>query len=103
MVNRRDELDAMYVILSKGCAGMSCTDCPGAEYDHCGDYNKAVMLYDEGWRRVFLQAEWVPITKINKKFGVSVIVGFECSNCNIEQEVATNYCSYCGAKMFERR
>ena len=50
-MNRRDELDAMYVIICNGCVGMNCTDCPGREYDHCGDYNKAVKLYDAGWRQ----------------------------------------------------
>lgn len=46
-----------------------------------------------------VRGEWVPITTINKKFGVPVIVGFNCSNCHTKQEVPTNYCSFCGAKM----
>ena len=46
-----------------------------------------------------VRGEWVPITTINKKFGVPVIIGFTCSNCRIKQEVPTNYCSFCGAKM----
>lgn len=101
-MNRRDELDAMYLVLCRGCAGKICTlNCPGAEYDHCGEYNKAVMLYDAGWRRQ-IEAEREPITKINKQFAVSVIVGFNCSNCGTEQEVETNYCSNCGAKMSGR-
>ena len=49
-----------------------------------------------------IEAEWVPITTINKKFGVPVIVGFNCSNCQIKQEVPTNYCSFCGAKMEQK-
>lgn len=61
-MNRRDELDAMYVILRKGCAGTICTDCPGAKYDHCGDYNKAVNLYEAGWRKP-TEAQWVMVKK----------------------------------------
>lgn len=46
-----------------------------------------------------VRGEWVSITTINKKFGVPVIIGFNCSNCHIKQEVPTNYCSFCGARM----
>ena len=49
------------------------------------------------------QAEWMPITKRNKKYGVMVTVGFTCSNCQNKQEVSTNYCSHCGAEMVGRR
>ena len=46
-----------------------------------------------------VRGEWMPITMINKKFGVPVMIGFTCSNCQIKQEVPTNYCSFCGARM----
>jgi hypothetical protein len=94
-MNRRDELDAMYVILYKGCAGMDCMDCPGREYDHCGDYNKAVKLYDAGWRRQ-TEAEWVMKN--------APVVCYECSNCGADLPFGllaryTPYCCKCGAKM----
>lgn len=93
-MNRRDELDAMYIILSKGCAGMNCMDCPGREYDHCGDYNKAVKLYDAGWRKQ-IEATW----KLNN-YGSGT-----CSACNFTQRGVWDYdnfqryCGCCGAKM----
>jgi hypothetical protein len=93
-MNRRDELDAMYVILRKGCAGMNCTDCPGVEYDHCGDYSKAVKLYDAGWRRQ-IEAEWT----------LHYDGSGTCSNCHFtqrgvyDQDSYQRYCGCCGAKM----
>ena len=98
-MNRRDELDAMYVILYKGCAGMDCMDCPGREYDHCGDYNKVVKLYDAGWHKQ-IEAEWEfdePDKYGNKKP--------YCGNCGEyhlgywSDFVHCNYCPNCGAKM----
>lgn len=84
----------MYVILRKGCAGMNCTDCPGVEYDHCGDYNKAVKLYDAGWRKQ-KEATW----KLNRDGSGT------CSACNFTQRGVWDYdnfqryCGCCGAKM----
>jgi hypothetical protein len=43
-------------------------------------------------------AKWIPITKINHKYGVEAIVAYECSLCSNKQEVVTNYCSHCGAR-----
>jgi hypothetical protein len=43
-------------------------------------------------------AKWIPITQINRKYGVEVIVDYECSLCSNRQEVVTNYCSHCGAR-----
>lgn len=93
-MNRRDELDAMYVIICNGCVGMNCTDCPGREYDHCGDYNKAVKLYDAGWRKQ-REAIW----KLNKDGSGT------CSACKFTQRGVWDYdnfqryCGCCGAKM----
>lgn len=70
-------------------------------YPSCDVRSHALRVYDAGWRQQ-IEAEWVPITTINKKFGVPVIVGFNCSNCQIKQEVPTNYCSFCGAKMEQK-
>jgi hypothetical protein len=98
-MNRRDELDAMYVILYKGCAGMDCMDCPGREYDHCGDYNKAVKLYDAGWRKQ-IEAKWIPVEKLVPDWGANIIHHYECSNCRtLEYTNDRKYCSNCGAKM----
>ena len=98
-MNRRDELDAMYVILYKGCAGMDCMDCPGREYDHCGDYNKAVKLYDAGWHKQ-VEAKWIPVEKLVPDWGANIIHHYECSNCKIlEYTNDRKYCSNCGAKM----
>ena len=102
-MNRQDELDAMYVILRSGCAGMICTDCPGTGYDHCGDYNKAVKLYNAGWRKT-PQAEWTPVEKLVPDWGANIIHHYECSNCQIlEYTNDRKYCSNCGAKMVRRR
>ena len=66
-------------------------------------HNKAAAdLYDAGWRKQ-VEAEWIPTIVTNPKYGVPVIVGFTCSNCQIKQEVSTNYCSFCGAKMVGRK
>ena len=98
-MNRRDELDAMYVIICKGCAGMDCMDCPGREYDHCGDYNKAVKLYDAGWRKQ-IEASWIPVEKLVPDWGANIIHHYECSNCQtLEYTNDRKYCSNCGAKM----
>ena len=98
-MNRRDELDAMYIILYKGCARMDCMDCPGREYDHCGDYNKAVKLYDAGWRKQ-VEAKWIPVEKLVPDWGANIIHHYECSNCKIlEYTNDRKYCSNCGAKM----
>lgn len=98
-MNRRDELDAMYIILSKGCAGMDCLDCPGREYNHCGDYNKAVKLYDAGWRKQ-VEAKWIPVKKLVPDWGANIIHHYECSNCQtLEYTNDRKYCSNCGAKM----
>lgn len=43
-------------------------------------------------------AKWIPITKLNRKYGVEAIVAYECSLCSNRQEVVTNYCSHCGAR-----
>ena len=98
-MNRRDELDAMYTILRKGCAGMNCMDCPGRDYDHCGDYNKAVKLYDAGWRKQIV-AMWIPVEKLVPDWGANIIHHYECSNCQtLEYTNDGKYCSNCGAKM----
>ena len=95
-MNRRDELDAIYLVLCRGCAGRICTlNCPGSEYDHCVEYNKAVRLYDEGWRRQ-IKAEWI---KKN-----APVACYECSNCGADLPFGllayyTPYCCQCGAKM----
>lgn len=98
-MNRRDELDAMYVIIYKGCAGMYCMDCPGRGYDHCGDYNKVVKLYDAGWRKQ-VEAKWIPVEKLVPDWGANIIHHYECSNCQtLEYTNDRKYCSNCGAKM----
>lgn len=81
-MTRKEEIDRIYGVLAK-------------EYDN---YIKAIRLYDAGWRKQ-IEAEWVPIITVDKKFGVPMIVGFNCSNCQTKQEVPTNYCSFCGVKM----
>lgn len=43
-------------------------------------------------------AKWIPITKINLKYGVEMITAYECSLCSNRQKVITNYCSHCGAR-----
>ena len=98
-MNRRDELDAIYLILCRGCGGKICTvNCPGAEYDHCAEYNKAVRLYDEGWRRQ-IEAEWIKMEYSDD---------YKCSHCTYihcnGEELRRNpqhflYCGHCGAKM----
>lgn len=97
-MNRRDELDAMYVVICNGCVGMNCMDCPGREYDHCGDYNKAVRLYDAGWRQQ-IEAEWIKMEYSDD---------YKCSHCTYihcdGEELRRNpqhflYCGHCGAKM----
>ena len=50
-----------------------------------------------------VKAEWIPAIVTDPKYGVPVIVGFTCSNCRTKQEVNTNYCSFCGAKMVGRK
>ena len=62
----------------------------------------AEQLLRDGWCRQ-VEAEWIPTIVTSPKYGVPVIVGFTCSNCQIKQEVNTNYCSFCGAKMVGRR
>lgn len=90
-MNRRDELDAMYVILCKGCAGMNCMDCPGREYDHCGDYNKAVKLYDAGWHKRE-KGTWETFPSLGKDY--------RCSNClSARVNYKYKYCPLCGAEM----
>lgn len=102
-MNRQDELDAMYTILRRGCAGTICTDCPGAKYDHCGDYNKAVNLYEAGWHKP-TEAEW----KSNSEQFSNIYNHFYCSHCNNYTNERNpyklgKYCSFCGAKMIGRR
>ena len=67
------------------------SDLPNVE-EHCRNYFPKQR-----------EAEWIPTIVNNPKYGVPVIVGFTCSNCQIKQEVNTNYCSFCGAKMIERK
>lgn len=42
--------------------------------------------------------KWIPITKINPKYGVEVVTAYECPFCSNRQKVVTNYCSHCGAR-----
>ena len=97
-MNKRDELDAMYVIIRKGCTGKICSMCPGNDYDHCGDYNKAVMLYDAGWRKP-IEAEWIPIDKYLETLKCYAVIGYTCSSCKTKVQEYTNYCAHCGAHM----
>ena len=62
----------------------------------------AEQLLQDGWCKQ-KEAQWIPIIKTNPKYGVPVTAGFTCSNCQTKQEVNTNYCSFCGAKMIERK
>lgn len=62
----------------------------------------AEQLLRDGWCKQ-KEAHWIPTIKTSPKYGVPVIVGFTCSNCQIKQEVNTNYCSFCGARMVERK
>ena len=94
-MNRRDELDEMYVVIRKGCVGKLCTDCPGHGYDNCGDYNKVAMLYDAGWRKQ-VEAKWIQ-DQIFRRI-------YLCSNCKDSHRIErptklTPYCGNCGAKM----
>jgi hypothetical protein len=50
-----------------------------------------------------LTAKWVPIMRLNKKFGVECVVGYTCSWCEGQQEVMTDYCSHCGARMEKKQ
>jgi DNA-directed RNA polymerase subunit RPC12/RpoP len=108
-MNRQDELDAMYIILNKGCTGMICMDCPGREYDHCGDYNKAVKLYDAGWRKQE-KAEWI-VTEKEDYWIPDITVKstrpvYKCSACEKEFGLIASkysYCPNCGSEIVGRR
>ena len=77
------------------------------------DYEKDIMSdfsdlpnVEEYCRNYFpkqTEAEWIPTITTSPKYGVPVFVGFTCSSCLTKQKVNTNYCSFCGQKMVERR
>lgn len=62
----------------------------------------AEQLLRDGWCRQ-KEAEWIPTLTTDPRYGIPAIIGFTCSNCQTKQEVYTNYCSFCGAKMVLKR
>lgn len=99
-MNKTEELEAMYTVVRKGCAGFICTNCPTSDHEYCGDALKIHHLYEEGWHRQ-TEAEWVWKTKIEPQAQSRLY----CSACDSEAlskgmfYVYSNYCPNCGAKM----